>query len=274
MKKLPRLILTVATFAAATVATHAADATIERRIARLDGVVHLTAEQKTQAATLFQQEETALAHMKPEDRRPPAVFQISERTTAGIRKMLTPEQLTEYDRTPSARGGGLTLLAPKFRVAQLDREVGLSDDQKKVALQVYTEEFESLLALAPEERESEGLRYTEAARDQIRALLTPEQIAKQDDAQGATIARSNEEITAIEKAVRSSAGLAAHVGSITTLQRQGRSRYANGTRGEARFTATGDRGSEFITAYWERPSATAPLNVTKITDAHGTVIGP
>lgn len=248
------------------------------RADKLDGLVRLTADQRAKAIDIFTRQDAAMERATSTQR--PPLFRIFEAAQAELRSILTSDQLKIYDRTPQSEGGGFNYVEPQFRVKQLDKEVGLTADQKKVALAVYTEEYDALRALPFDQRAGAGTKFNRAATDQIRAILTPAQIDKRDSTEAASNARAEEEITAIEKAVRDSAGIrtrvGAKVGEILDLQRQGRSvRNPKGNRlGEARFKVSSESSSEFITVYWERVPATAPLKVTKITDAHNQVISP
>jgi hypothetical protein len=249
--------------------------TPEARANRTDALLHLTPEQKAKLIEILRREDVAMAQAPTVEPRIP-FFKVFEAAQTEIRGLLSADQVKIYDRTPQMQGGGLTLPEPSFKVKELDSTVGLTSDQKAVALEIYTEEYESLRALSPEERSTLGVKYREAATAQIQAILTPAQIARRDGVIAATTARADEEINAIEQAVRNSAGVAARVGPNLAIKRMGRSaRNPSGDRlGDAHLKVTGDKGSEMIVVYWERKPATAPLKVTKITDAQNVVIGP
>lgn len=243
------------------------------KVDRLATLVQLSPEQRELAAQIFAREDAAF-RAATENKKPGAMFQAAENAIREIRAMLTPSQRAVYDHTPSARGGGLNLATPEERVKALDREVGLSGEQRKVALQVFTEEYESLAALAPEEREAKGLRFRNAANDQIRSLLTAAQVTKREDAAEAALARWNDEGAAIEKAVRECPGVTARVGQILAIQRNGRSaRMDKDSRtGEARLQVTGDRSALLVVVSWECRPKDSPLTITKLATPSGELL--
>jgi hypothetical protein len=249
--------------------------TPEARANNTDAVVHLTSDQKAKLIDILRREDVAMTQASSAEPRIP-FFKIFEAAQKEIRALLTADQVKVYDRTPQRQGGGLTIIEPQFKVKDLDNTVGLASDQKAVALEIYTEEYESLRLLSPEERPTLGAKYREAATAQIQAILTPSQIARRDGVIAASTARADEEINAIEQAVHDSAGVAARVGPHIAIKRMGRSaRNPSGDRlGDAHLKVTGDKGSETVVVYWERKPATAPVKITKITDAQNVVIAP
>ena len=110
------------------------------RVARMDELLGLDAEQKAKIADLLQRESAAIDRLSA-DERPVKAFDIRQATRTQIRDVLTPPQQKLYDRTPQNRGGGLNLPTPQGKLEDLDKQVGLSPEPKKVALEVFTEEF-------------------------------------------------------------------------------------------------------------------------------------
>ncbi|HVS52233.1 MAG TPA: hypothetical protein VHD62_07750 [Opitutaceae bacterium] len=158
----------------------AAPISIDQRIARIDALVGLSADQKARLADVFQQQESALAALGAKG-DPMVRFELMEKSRADVRAVLTPEQQKTYDRTPQVNGGGLTMMAPDKRVAQLDALVGLSPDQKQVALQIFEEELESLLLFpSTQERLVQGMEVRQTTKKEVRDILTPAQRQKYD----------------------------------------------------------------------------------------------
>lgn len=70
--------------------------------------------------------------------------------------------------------------SPAQQIERLDKAVTLTAEQKTKLLDIYTKAAEQAKALTPEERRAKGPEIMKATRDQVRALLTPEQQAKFD----------------------------------------------------------------------------------------------
>jgi hypothetical protein len=97
-----------------------------------------------------------------------------------VRAVLTEEQQKIYDRAPQTKGGGLTLISAETKLNRLDQLVSLSPQQNAVARKIFDEEFESIISLPPADRGNKGMEYRQAARAQVRAILTPAQQEKFD----------------------------------------------------------------------------------------------
>lgn len=270
-----RAVLTAAVFLLAGFVPRAGaqDSFAETRVAQIDALVHLNPEQRTRIADLYTREAADLQAAASTHR---GMADIAHGTAANVRALLTPEQRAIFDRTPQSKGGGLTIAPPEVLVGVLDRQVGLSDAQKAVALKVYQEQFDALAAMSEEDRQANAAPIYQTARDQIRALLTPDQVDKSDAARSRMIARDPNDVAAIDQALRASSALAARVGAITSKRPIGRSMRSTkeGLSGEDRFAVTGESGSAVVTVSWTRWPATSPLSITKITAAQDDVIGP
>ena len=149
----------------------------EKMTARVDEALALTAQQKVQATEIFTRQLASLATLSESER-----FQGSIRINAAareeIRAILTVEQRWRYDRTPQNEGGGLTMVSPETKVTRLDALVGLTPAQKLSAAKIFADELDALLAIPKEERLQKGATARQAAKAQIEALLTPEQLMK------------------------------------------------------------------------------------------------
>lgn len=86
----------------------------ESKLERLNQLVSLTAEQKNQAAKIFNAEFEALIALSDEDR---AMGGMTARKTAreATRAILNSEQQAIYDSTPQGKGGGSTKAAARKR---------------------------------------------------------------------------------------------------------------------------------------------------------------
>ncbi|MEO5958037.1 MAG: hypothetical protein ABIZ49_11275, partial [Opitutaceae bacterium] len=254
----------------------AAGPTVESRVDRLHQLVTLTTPQKTRIVEIFRLEDTELAALTKEDRLIKGM-DSRQASRARVRAALTPAQQKIYDRAPQMSGGGLTIPTAENRLARLDESVTLTAAQKKVALLVYEEEFESLVSLSPAERPEKGMPFRQAARDQIRAVLTPDQLAKMDGAQESVRTQANAERTAIENQLRASSGLVAHLGAIVSFTMNSSMMTVAGVRGGEQkgtytFRVVGATGTDTITASWEKSSATAPIRITGLVNGSGKPI--
>lgn len=248
-------------------------------VARLDALVHLTPAQKGQAEAIFDQQDAALAEARDQNAKAPgavADWKIVTHTLGQIRGILTPEQLAIYDRTPQMRGGDVMQASPEVRLQMLDREVGLTSAQKPVALQVFKEEYDAVLSLPWDQRSEGGNKYHLAADQEIHALLTPQQLAKQVNDRTTMVTRAQEEMDAAETALRASFRLTAKIGDIMYLENgRRRARMIQGNRsGDAFFKVTGAKSAETVVVSWERVPQTAPVKITKIASTDGEVFGP
>ena len=148
--------------------------TPENQVARLNTLVPLTDAQKAVALKIFDDELEALLAIPEADR--PAQGAVARRAAlADVRAILTPEQQKTYDRTPQSNGGGLTLMSPENKLARLNALVALTDAQKAVALKIFDEELEALLAIPEADRPAQGAVARRTALADIRVILTPEQ---------------------------------------------------------------------------------------------------
>lgn len=148
----------------------------DARVARLHELVPLASDQKGVAADIFRREDMALASASPQDLQ--ARWLIRTASMEEIRLLLTPAQRKVYDRAPQTRGGGLTRMAPETKVSRLDAAVGLSLEQKAMALKIFEEELDALLEIPATERPDKGMEARQNVHHFIRALLNPEQLAK------------------------------------------------------------------------------------------------
>lgn len=236
-------------------AAYAAPLDAGKKLAALDRLLGLAGRQRAEALDLFQKENDQLEAIPASD-RPREGSAVRQATRAGIRALLTPEQLRKYDRTPQLEGGGLSLPQPKDKVARLEHQVGaLSAAQRNVALDIYTEEFESLLALPDQERFEKGAVYRQAAQQQIETVLTPEQQAKRKALRAGELARLKEERAVAEEALRASPAVAAQVGMLTdvTPTLASTEQVDDGPRsGQQVFAVTGANGQKTVTVNWKR----------------------
>jgi hypothetical protein len=253
----------------------AAGPTVESRVERLDQLVTLTPDQKAKAAEAFRLEDRELAAAGTGDDR---VFKNMETRQAArdrLRALLSPAQQKIYDRAPQAKGGGLTIATPEAKLNQLDRTVGLSPEQKKVALEVFQEEFEGLMALTPSERMEKGMTYRQAAQSQVRALLSPEQRAKMESDRQALTDKTLAERKAIEDPLRAASGVVARVGSVVSISM---TRYSSGIdlktrqlKGSYTCRIVGSTGAETFTADWEK-DASGQVRIVRIVTASGELV--
>ncbi len=272
-------------------AARAAQLPAERKLARLDELVHLAAAQRAAALALFTKENAVLDGL-PADDRIEKGMEIRQATRDGVRALLTPAQQAKYDRAPQAQGGGLTLPTPEMRVARLAESAGaLSAKQKEVALQVYTEEFESLLALPPAERMSKGAVYRKAATEQIQMLLNPPQQAKAAENKAAVTAVEMAERRAVENFLRNSPAVVTQIGVVQRLESEGASftsetitsapiagsgvsttLAAGARRGKFSYKVHGANGTETFSVGWEKATPAAELKVVKLQNGKGETL--
>jgi hypothetical protein len=256
-------------------ASHAAGPTVEARLTRLDQLVTLTADQKEKAAEVFRLEDTELGAAKSAGSSMMKSMEARQASRARVRALLSPPQQKIYDRAPQLKGGGLNIPTPEARLNQLDRDVGLSEAQKKVALEVFQEEFEGLVSLSQAERMEKGAPYRQAARDQVRALLTPEQLSKMESDQQAQMGRVVAERKAIEDPVRASPGVVAKVGRVVSMALTGSSMDIDPKtrlqRGTYSYRVVGSTGAENLTINWEKDAA-GQLRIVRIATATGELL--
>jgi len=78
------------------------------------------------------------------------------------------------------KGGGRGMMSPDERVAQIDKAVTLTADQKAKIKDILTKEMDEMKALSPEERRGKMRESMKATHDAVRAVLTADQQTKFD----------------------------------------------------------------------------------------------
>ena len=151
----------------------------ESRVARLDALVQLSSNQQTAALLIFAHENAVLDSLAtPEERvQKGSDARLASRTQ--IRAVLTPEQRKKYDISPQTLGGG-SVVNPESFVDRLHQAIPLNAEQKTEALQIIWHEHIDQVAATPPDQAPKGFFWSQAVRDQLRAILTPEQQAKFD----------------------------------------------------------------------------------------------
>jgi len=145
---------------------------------RLDRLVTLTSSQRAQAVKIFAAENQALQAFTSIEDRMIKGAPVRQAAMAQIRALLTPAQQEIYDSAPQTEGGGLTRPSPADLTARLNNLVALTDLQKAQAMQVFAAQnkaLQPLNSLPIQDRAKKGGDINQAARIQIRAILTPEQ---------------------------------------------------------------------------------------------------
>ena len=279
MKSFLRFLLAALTLGLAflPLLSRGAGPTPEIRVGRLDALVTLTSAQKAKAVGVFQQEDADLLALPPAERGM-KTFEVRQASRDRIRALLTPAQQRIYDRAPQMRGGGLTLPTPETKLANLDATVSLTAAQKPVAMQVFQEEFDALLSLAPGDRLQLGMPIRQAAKDQVRALLTPEQLNKMENVREAAAAQESAELTAVENLLRASKTLAARLGPIVSLSSGGTSTISTSSDGSRKGTytirAVGATSAEALVVAWEKVPATGEIRIVRLELSGGATIQP
>lgn len=72
-------------------------------------------------------------------------------------------------------------MSPEERVKYLDETLKLTDAQKAKLTDIFVKQAEKMQGVPKEERRAKGDELRKAAREEIRALLTPEQLKKYDE---------------------------------------------------------------------------------------------
>lgn len=238
------------------------------RVAQLDGLVSLSPEQKLKAKEIFERERSALVALGANVEAIQGNMEARQRSRTEIRAILTPAQRRVYDRTRTGAGGGLTIPEPQTKVDRLDKEVGLSPGQKAAALLVFKEEFESLLALDPNERADAGAPFRLVAKNQIQAILTTAQLEKQKDTREAETLARTEITAAMKNALRVAPAVAARVGDgasytlFSSVEAVGQP-----SKGEGHFKVTGAGGTAWFVVKWERAGPGSPIAIVGVTEA-------
>jgi hypothetical protein len=232
---------------------------------RLDNVVHLTDGQRDQAVEIFAKENDALQAIASFEDRLEKGMPIRQAARAQIRALLTPAQQQVYDRTPQSEGGGQTM-SPVNMAERLDRTVNLTDDQTLQVAAIYEHQAEAMQALTPEERATQGPGINQAARAQVRALLTPQQQQRWDA--NPTGAEDLEERAYVKSFVRSSPEISAQVGavvrSVVVGRMYGSSSRSQALKGRYTYKITGSTGSETLKIYWVRLAPGAPITIVRL----------
>ncbi len=151
----------------------------EQMVASVDRLVGLSPDQKARVTEIVKRTVSELLTLSEADRTNGGM-PIRERMRKEMREVLTPEQQRKYDRTPQMNGGGLTMMSPENKLARLDALVTLTPAQKSVALQIFVRELDTLLDIPEADRGKKGMDARQAARDEVRLILTPEQQKKYD----------------------------------------------------------------------------------------------
>lgn len=247
----------------------------EYRADRLSNLVALTPSQHAQATDVFRLEDRELAAVSQAN-RPVQGMDARQASRDRIRALLTSAQQKIYDRTPQPNGGGLTVAQPDNKVSRLDQQVVLSPAQRQVAQEVYQEEFEGLVSLAPAERLEKGMPFRQAAREQIRALLTPEQLAKMEDDQQSQLAQSADERKELEDALRAVQGLSVRIGSVVKLSiasyTSSQDQRAKLKSGTWTGRVLGSTGAETVTVTWQKDLPAGAVRILRVVGSNGEMI--
>ncbi|MFT3781650.1 MAG: hypothetical protein QM790_06490 [Nibricoccus sp.] len=255
----------------------------ETLVARLSEAISLTSDQKEKITAIIQKQNDAIQALPPGKASDPQsevdymqrVFTLRSTARAEVRALLMPEQQKKYDHISQIRGGGQTQNSSN-RVAQLDAQVGLTEAQKKLAAEIYDEEYEELLAFAPEERPVKGQQVRQSTKALIQAMLTPEQQQKITAARQAEAKHANDERKEIQLLLNNNASLVARLGRIKHLEPSTSFISENGQlrSGKTVYKVVGESGSETWTVYWEKPSIAAQIKITKLEGPNREAIQP
>ncbi len=246
----------------------------ENEVARLDQAVRLNRGQKAAATGIFEAQIEALVEIPPADRSEKGA-PIRQATKAQIRALLTPEQQQKYDATPQSKGGGQKV-NPMNLATRLDAVVTLTDDQIGQVAAIFTQESADLQPLTPEEQPTKGREIRQAAKAQVRALLTPEQQQKFDANPNGL--EDLEERAYVRSYLMTSPNVAARVGTVSRLSPVESSTVslneARISSGSFTFKVVGSLATENLKAFWERPTATDPIKIVKVVGNTGETIQP
>jgi hypothetical protein len=176
-------------------------------------------------------------------------------------------------------GGGLSGpqgMNPYNMLANLDESVSLTADQKAKALDIFKKEADDLNAFTPAERPFKGMEIRQAATANVRALLTPEQQQRLDANRRANQAQAAAERAVATDYIRSSKGIAARLGTVTSLSLVTSTEESMDEFRKGRYTynVMGSDKSETLKVYWEKPSLAAPMKVVKVEGSDGVTIKP
>jgi hypothetical protein len=244
----------------------------ENEVARLHAAVSLTTEQQAAAMGIFTAQIAGLMDIPPADRALKGMA-IRQGTRAQVRALLTPEQQAKYDATPQINGGGQKV-NPANLAERLDLVVNLSDEQTRQVAAIFMQESTDLQPLTPTEQPTKGHDIRQAAKAQVRALLTPEQQSKLDANPNGL--EDLEERAYVEKFLRSSPAVAARVGVVTRLSVSQSSTTSRAgapiSSGSLGYRIVGSTGTEMLKVYWERPLPTAPIAIVRLETSDGTAI--
>jgi hypothetical protein len=272
----PLLAALAVGLALAPVIVRGAGMNINVAVDRLDKLVSLTAAQKVQAAQVFTDQNSALLAFTSEKDRMIKGPPIWQNARAQVRAILTPAQQKIYDATPQRLGGG-AMQDPAAITTRLDKVVALTDDQVALVAAIYQKQTDDLQALSAGDRASgQGAAIRQAAKAQVRALLTPEQQQKFDANPNG--AENLEERAFVNSFLKSSPAIAARLGPITRLTPVERivttsdvSEQIYAKAGSYLYRVQGSTGTETLNVYWEKTSPSAPV---KIESSTGETIPP
>jgi len=100
---------------------------LDRRVQRLDALVHLSTPQRTKAVAIFTREIQLTDQFAPGPERVSGAMPIREASREQIRDILNEDQQAIYDDAPQAQGGGST--APPVGAPAPSPRIGLSSAQ-------------------------------------------------------------------------------------------------------------------------------------------------
>jgi hypothetical protein len=243
---------------------------------RLDQLVHLGPAQKSEAADVFKAENAALQAFATAEERTEKGSSIRERARTEIRALLTPEQRAIYDRAPQRLGGG-AMQDAAAKVDRIDQMVELSDEQLAQVAEIYQKETDALLALPLSERAIQGAKFSQSAKTEVEALLTPRQKLKL--AANPNLVPDLAERAYVTSFIKSSSAIAARLGVIAHVSLKGANTYivssddrVESTKGSYNCNVRGSSGRELLKIYWEREPSTGEIKIIKIESGAGAAL--
>lgn len=248
-----------------------------RRVQLLDGLVTLDDAQKAQASRIFTEEEAALRVFTTPEERLKKGISLRKNARAQIRALLTPIQQTIYDSSPQRLGGG-ALRDTAAIVSRIDSIVTFTDQQLLRAAAIYQQQTIALQALTEAQRRAgEAAPLHKATREQIRALLTPDQQQKFDANPRQLI--DLEERAFVLAFIQASSAIAQRFGSETTLSLKGSTRSTTASKqqqesmkGTYTYLITGNKRTEGIVVSWVRDRPSMSIRITAVVCGDGTVL--
>lgn len=182
--------------------TNSPEQQAEKQTERLTKVLNLAPEQvkpvyKFCLDAAFQLQKLKASKVNKPAEKKAAMHKINMERDEAIRGVLSPEQVEKFDQVMMySSDKGVESKATR-KVDFLHKTVKLSDEQKKIALKTYTK-YETLRAKMIKEKPSDGSsmgaaiqKLRESERQEIRTILTKEQIAIFDKTKGADRPRPN-----------------------------------------------------------------------------------